>query len=225
MAETAEVTMTAERQDSRRRPPHGGPDLLWHRFAGPRHGAHRGGTPQSPGGGGADLLLWLRPVPGVRHGVGDLPRLVDRRRDLLDLLWLLAQPGRPPHGASSWLVRDPGGQRDQRRGVVLYRLGLPVHHPRRSLGPLVADDLPLAIFLVFVALAFAAAGAFTGSAWLFTAAGATALTFAFLAFCSFVSQGVAAMGGKPVPRSSPDRHCHLPGAGRQTSLAPSLTSG
>lgn len=55
---------------------------------------------------------------------------------------------------------------------------------------------PAAVFLVFVAMAFLAAAQFVGSPWLVTAAGATALTFAFLAFYSFVSQGVTAMTGR-----------------------------
>lgn len=55
---------------------------------------------------------------------------------------------------------------------------------------------PLAVFLVFVACALAASGAFTGSQNLFTAAGATALTFAFLAFYAWVRVAVEAVGGK-----------------------------
>lgn len=55
---------------------------------------------------------------------------------------------------------------------------------------------PSAVFLVFVAMAFLAAAQFVGSPWLITAAGATALTFAFLAFYSFTSQGVTAMTGR-----------------------------
>ena len=55
---------------------------------------------------------------------------------------------------------------------------------------------PSAVFLVFVAMAFIAAAQFVGSPWLITAAGATALTFSFLAFYSFVSQGVTAMTGR-----------------------------
>jgi succinate-acetate transporter protein len=55
---------------------------------------------------------------------------------------------------------------------------------------------PAAVFLVFVAMAFMAAAQFAGSPWLITAAGVTALVFAFLAFYSFVSQGIAAMGGR-----------------------------
>lgn len=58
---------------------------------------------------------------------------------------------------------------------------------------------PLAVFLVFVACALAASGAFTGSANVFTAAGATALTFAFLAFYAWVHVALEAMGGPAVP--------------------------
>lgn len=55
---------------------------------------------------------------------------------------------------------------------------------------------PSAVFLVFVAMAFIAAAQFVSSPWLIRAAGAMALTFAFLAFYSFVSQGVTAMTGR-----------------------------
>jgi hypothetical protein len=55
---------------------------------------------------------------------------------------------------------------------------------------------PSAVFLVFVAMAFLAAAQFVGSPWLITAAGVTALAFAFLAFYSFLSQGIAAMTGR-----------------------------
>jgi succinate-acetate transporter protein len=58
---------------------------------------------------------------------------------------------------------------------------------------------PLAVFLVFVACALAAAGAFTGSTNVFTAAGATALTFSFLAFYAWVHVALEAMGGPAVP--------------------------
>jgi len=58
---------------------------------------------------------------------------------------------------------------------------------------------PLAVFLVFVACAFAASGAFTGTENLFTAAGATALTFSFLAFYSWVNVALTAMGVTKVP--------------------------
>jgi uncharacterized protein len=66
---------------------------------------------------------------------------------------------------------------------------------------------PLAVGLVFVACSLAAAAVFEGSQNLFTAAGATALTFAFLAFYSWVhvalkSVGVAALPplGRPLLR-------------------------
>jgi len=62
---------------------------------------------------------------------------------------------------------------------------------------------PLAVFLVFVAMVLAAAAQFTGSQNLLTATGATALSFAFLAFYSFVSQAVASMSGKTVPPLGP----------------------
>jgi succinate-acetate transporter protein len=58
---------------------------------------------------------------------------------------------------------------------------------------------PLAVFLVFVACALAACGAFTGSENLFTAAGATALTFAFLAFYAWVRVALEAVGQKMLP--------------------------
>jgi succinate-acetate transporter protein len=58
---------------------------------------------------------------------------------------------------------------------------------------------PLAVFLVFVACALAAAGAFTGSENVFTAAGATALTFSFLAFYAWVHVALKAMGGPALP--------------------------
>jgi uncharacterized protein len=66
---------------------------------------------------------------------------------------------------------------------------------------------PLAVGLVFVACSLTAAAVFEGSQNLFTAAGATALTFAFLAFYSWVhvalkSVGVAALPplGRPLLR-------------------------
>jgi succinate-acetate transporter protein len=66
---------------------------------------------------------------------------------------------------------------------------------------------PLAVGLVFVACALAASAVFTGTQNLFTAAGATALTFAFLAFYAWVhvalkSVGVTALPplGKPILR-------------------------
>ena len=58
---------------------------------------------------------------------------------------------------------------------------------------------PLAVFLVFVACALSAAGAFTGSENLNTAAGATALTFSFLAFYAWVHVALKAMGGPAYP--------------------------
>lgn len=58
---------------------------------------------------------------------------------------------------------------------------------------------PLAVFLVFVACAFAASGAFTGSRNLFIAAGATALTFAFLAFYAWVRVAFEGVTGRPLP--------------------------
>jgi uncharacterized protein len=58
---------------------------------------------------------------------------------------------------------------------------------------------PLAVFLVFVACALAASGAFTGSENLFTAAGATALTFAFLAFYAWVNVALKVMGSTVLP--------------------------
>jgi uncharacterized protein len=66
---------------------------------------------------------------------------------------------------------------------------------------------PLAVGLVFVACSLAASAVFKGSQNLFTAAGATALTFAFLAFYSWVhvtlkSVGVTALPplGRPILR-------------------------
>lgn len=66
---------------------------------------------------------------------------------------------------------------------------------------------PLAVGLVFVACSLAASAVFKGSQNLFTAAGATALTFAFLAFYSWIhvtlkSVGVTALPplGKPILR-------------------------
>jgi len=58
---------------------------------------------------------------------------------------------------------------------------------------------PLAVFLVFVACALAACGAFTGSESLFTAAGATALSFAFLAFYAWVRVALESVGSKVLP--------------------------
>lgn len=58
---------------------------------------------------------------------------------------------------------------------------------------------PLAVFLVFVACALAAAAAFTGSENLNTATGATALTFSFLAFYSWVNVALTAVGGPAFP--------------------------
>jgi succinate-acetate transporter protein len=58
---------------------------------------------------------------------------------------------------------------------------------------------PLAVFLVFVACALSAASAFTGSENLSIAAGATALTFAFLAFWAWVHVALKAMGGPAWP--------------------------
>ncbi len=58
---------------------------------------------------------------------------------------------------------------------------------------------PLAVGLVFVAVAMAAIGSFTGSSNWFTAAGATALAFAFLAFYSWTNVALTAVGVKAVP--------------------------
>jgi len=58
---------------------------------------------------------------------------------------------------------------------------------------------PLAVALVFVAVSLAAIGAFTASANVFTAAGAVALTFAFLAFYAWVNVALVAMGEKAIP--------------------------
>ncbi len=55
---------------------------------------------------------------------------------------------------------------------------------------------PLAVFLVFVACALSAAGTHLGSGNLLTAAGATALTFAFLAFYAWTSILVAEIAGR-----------------------------
>lgn len=58
---------------------------------------------------------------------------------------------------------------------------------------------PLAVFLVFVACALAASGAFTGSENVFTAAGATALSFSFLAFYAWVHVALKAVGSTLLP--------------------------
>lgn len=58
---------------------------------------------------------------------------------------------------------------------------------------------PLAVALVFAAVSLAAIGTFTSSANVFTAAGAVALTFAFLTFYAWVNVALAAMGGKAIP--------------------------
>jgi uncharacterized protein len=58
---------------------------------------------------------------------------------------------------------------------------------------------PVAVALVFAAVSLAAIGAFTGSADIFTAAGAVALTFAFLAFYAWVNVALVAAGGKALP--------------------------
>jgi len=58
---------------------------------------------------------------------------------------------------------------------------------------------PLAVALVFAAVSLAAIGAFTGSPNVLTAAGAVALTFAFLAFYAWVNVALVAMGGKAIP--------------------------
>jgi succinate-acetate transporter protein len=62
---------------------------------------------------------------------------------------------------------------------------------------------PLAVFLVFVACSLAASSAFTGSENLSIAAGATALTFAFLAFWAWVHVALKAMGGPAMPPLGP----------------------
>jgi uncharacterized protein len=58
---------------------------------------------------------------------------------------------------------------------------------------------PLAVGLVFVACALAASAVFTGSQNLFTAAGATALTFAFLAFYAWVHVALKSVGRPVLP--------------------------
>jgi succinate-acetate transporter protein len=58
---------------------------------------------------------------------------------------------------------------------------------------------PAAVGLVFVAVALAACGAFTGSSNVFKAAGATALTFAFLAFYAWANVALTAAGVKMTP--------------------------
>lgn len=58
---------------------------------------------------------------------------------------------------------------------------------------------PLAVGFVFVAVSLAAIGAFTGSSNWNTAAGATALTFGFLAFYAWVNVALTAVGVKLVP--------------------------
>lgn len=58
---------------------------------------------------------------------------------------------------------------------------------------------PLAVGLVFVACALAASAVFTESQNLFTAAGATALTFAFLAFYSWVHVALKSVGVSTLP--------------------------
>jgi hypothetical protein len=58
---------------------------------------------------------------------------------------------------------------------------------------------PAAVGLVFVAVALAACGAFTGSPNVFKAAGATALTFAFLAFYAWANVALTAVGVKMTP--------------------------
>jgi succinate-acetate transporter protein len=57
----------------------------------------------------------------------------------------------------------------------------------------------LAVALVCVATALAAAGSFTGSAGVLTAAGAVALTFSFLAFYGWTNVALTAAGGTPFP--------------------------
>lgn len=62
---------------------------------------------------------------------------------------------------------------------------------------------PLAVALVFAANALAAAGVFTGSPNVFTAAGAVALSFAFLAFYAWVHVALKAMGSRALPPLGP----------------------
>ncbi|MGH9101481.1 MAG: GPR1/FUN34/YaaH family transporter [Acidimicrobiales bacterium] len=58
---------------------------------------------------------------------------------------------------------------------------------------------PLAVGLVFVAVSLAAVGAFTGATDWFTAAGASALSFGFLAFYAWVHVALTAVGVSKVP--------------------------
>lgn len=62
---------------------------------------------------------------------------------------------------------------------------------------------PLAVALVFVANALAASAVFTSSPNLLIAAGAVALTFAFLAFYAWVNVALKAMGSKALPPLGP----------------------
>jgi uncharacterized protein len=62
---------------------------------------------------------------------------------------------------------------------------------------------PLAVALVFAACALAASGVFVNSPNTLTAAGAVALSFAFLAFYAWVNVALKAMGSKVLPPLGP----------------------
>ncbi|MGH3280841.1 MAG: GPR1/FUN34/YaaH family transporter, partial [Trebonia sp.] len=62
---------------------------------------------------------------------------------------------------------------------------------------------PLAVGLVFAGVALAACAAFTGSPNVTMAAGATVLTFAFLAFYAWTNVALTAVGVKQVPPLGP----------------------
>lgn len=62
---------------------------------------------------------------------------------------------------------------------------------------------PLAVALVFAACALAASGVYTSSPNVLTAAGAVALSFAFLAFYAWVHVALKAMGSKTLPPLGP----------------------
>ncbi|MGH3320897.1 MAG: GPR1/FUN34/YaaH family transporter [Streptosporangiaceae bacterium] len=62
---------------------------------------------------------------------------------------------------------------------------------------------PLAVFLVFVAVALAAAAVSLASETLFLATGAAALSFAFLAFYAWINVGMTATGARPFPPLGP----------------------
>ena len=162
--------------------------------------AHRGYSAQPPAGAGLFQLVTV--VWAILLGQSLVAAIFSTFSDF----WLSF--GALLLGLGSRLVRRLDRRRGRHAGALFHLLGMPVA-PARHPPPETPAIYPLAVALVFADCAPAASGVFTNSPNVFTAAGAVALSFAFLAFFAWVHvalrQHVAlkAMGSTTLPPLGP----------------------